>query len=189
VKVLGILGSPCTTGNTAALLDAALEGASEAGAEVERLNIIDLNIRGCDACGACDSSGTCQMTGDDMDIIYRRIREVDALVIASPIFFMSVSAQLKALIDRCQCFWVEKFVLKRDPYKGRRRPRGLLVSTAGSSKAIVFEAAIHVAKAFFIAIGYEYTGEVLLNETDNLSKSARDDALKKARKAGRFLVE
>ena len=189
MKVLGILGSPCTTGNTAALLDAVLEGASEAGAEVERLNITDLNIHGCDSCGKCESTGTCPMTGDDMDIIYRRIREVDALVIASPIFFMSVSAQLKALIDRCQCFWIERFVLKHDPYKGKRRPRGLLISTAGSSKAIVFESAIHVAKAFFIAIGYEYAGEVLLSETDNLTKPARLEALEKARMAGRALVE
>ncbi len=189
MKVLGVLGSPCTTGNAAALLDAVLKGASEAGAEIERLNITDLVVEGCDSCGTCDSTGSCQMTGDDMDLVYRKIREVDALVIASPIFFMSVSAQLKALIDRCQCFWVERFVLKRDPYMGRRRPRGLLISTAGSSKPIVFECAIHVAKAFFIAIGYDYGGEVLLGETDNLSKSSLDAALKRAREAGIALVK
>ena len=188
MKVLGILGSPCTDGNTAALLDAVLEGASKAGAEVERLNITDLNISACDSCGSCDSTGECEVKGDDMALIYRKIREVDALVIASPVFFMSVSAQLKALIDRCQCFWIEKFVLKHDPYKGRRRPRGLLVATAGSAKPIVFESAIHVAKAFFIAIGYEYSGEVLLGETDRLSTSARQAALAKASAAGDSLV-
>jgi multimeric flavodoxin WrbA len=188
VKVLGILGSPCTDGNTAALLDAVLEGASKAGAEVERLNITDLSIEACDSCGSCDSTGECQVKGDDMDMIYRKIREVDALVIASPVFFMSVTAQLKALIDRCQCFWIEKFVLERDPYKGRRRPLGLLVATAGSGKAIVFESAIHVAKAFFIAISYDYSGEVLLGETDRLSKSAREEAISKARAAGKSLV-
>ncbi len=189
MKVLGILGSPCKDGNTAALLDAVLEGAREAGADVERLNVTDLRIEPCDSCGACDSSGVCEMKGDDMDLIYRKIREVDGLVIASPIFFMSVSAQLKALIDRCQCFWVERFVLERDPYEGRRRPRGVLVSTAGSSRPIVFEPAIHVAKAFFIAIGYDYAGEVLLGETDHLSKQARSAALVRAKKAGKALVE
>ena len=101
---------------------------------------------------------------------------------------MSVTAQLKALIDRCQCFWVEKFVLGRDPYKGRRRPRGLLIATAGSSKPIVFDSAIHVAKAFFIAIDYAYQGEILLGDTDNLTKSALDAALAKARAAGKSLV-
>ncbi len=176
-------------GNTAALLDAVLEGAAEAGAEVERLNVAELDIRGCDACGACDSTGACQLMGDDMDRIYAKVREVDAIVIASPIFFMSVTAQLKALIDRCQCFWVEKYILERDPYRGRRRPRGLFVSTAGSAKAVVFEPAIHVAKAFFIALSYDYAGEVLLGDTDRLSKSARDAALAKARAAGRTLVQ
>jgi len=189
MKVLGILGSPCTSGNTAAILDAALKGAAEAGAEVERLDITDLNIGGCGSCGACNPSGICQMSDDDMGLIYKRIREVDGLVIASPIFFMGVTAQLKALIDRCQCFWVERFVMKRDPYEGRRRPKGLFVSTAGSSRPIVFEPAIHIAKAFFIAIGYEYAGEVLLGETDNLSSVAKSDALERARKAGRALVE
>jgi len=189
MRVLGILGSPCRDGNTAALLDAVLEGASQSGAEVERLNITDLDIEGCDSCGACDSTGVCEIKGDDMDTIYRKIREVDALVIASPVFFMSVSAQLKALIDRCQCFWVEKFVLERDPYKRRRRPRGLFVATAGSSKPIVFESAVHVAKAFFIAISYDYAGEVLLGETDRLSKHSRDAALAKARTAGKVLVQ
>ena len=123
-----------------------------------------------------------------MGQIYRKIREADALVIASPIFFMSVTAQLKALIDRCQCFWIEKFVLKRDPYKGRRRPKGLFVSTAGSSKPIVFEPAIHVAKAFFIALSYEYAGEVLLKETDTLTEASRDAAITRAKIAGRALV-
>lgn len=187
-KVLGILGSPCKTGNAAALLDAVLEGASEAGAEVERLNITDMDIEGCDSCGACDSTAACEHIVDDMALIYRKIREVDAIVIASPIFFMSVSAQLKAMIDRCQCFWIERFVMKRDPYEGKMRPRGLFVSTAGSSKPIVFEPAIHVGKAFFAAIGYDYAGEVLLGETDNLSQELRNKALDKARKAGRALV-
>ncbi len=189
LKVLGILGSPCKDGNTAALLDAVLDGAASAGAEVERLNVTDLRIEGCDSCGSCDSSGSCELSDDDMAMIYRKIREVDALVLASPVFFMSVTAQLKAVIDRCQCFWIEKFVLDKDPYKGRRRPRGLFVATAGSSKAIVFESAIHVAKAFFIAISYEYTGEVLLGETDRLAKASRDAAIAKARKAGQSLVQ
>src|SRR4030042_960222 len=187
VKVRGILGSPCTDGNTAARLDAVLEGASKAGAEVERLNITDLRIEACDSCGSCDSTGECGAKDDDMVMIYRKIREVDALVIASPIFFMSVTAQLKALIDRCQCFWIEKFVLERDSYKGRRRPRGLFVATAGSAKPIVFQSAIHVAKAFFIAVSYDYSGEVLLGETDKLSKSALEAALTRARAAGKSL--
>ena len=188
-KVLGILGSPCADGTTAELLDAVLEGARRAGAETERLDIASLSIHPCLACRECDSGKGCAQHEDDMSIIYRRIREVDAIVLASPIFFMGVTAQLKAMIDRCQCFWIEKYVEKKRVYEGRRRPKGLFVSCAGSSKPVVFEPAIHVAKAFFAAIDYEYAGEVLLGNTDDKALEPRKAALETAIAAGRKICE
>lgn len=188
-KVLGILGSPCKDGNTAVLLDAVLDGARRAGASVERIDVSDLRIDACDGCRRCDVSGSCARPGDDMRMLYRKIREVDALILASPIFFMGVSAQLKTVIDRCQCFWIEKFVLGMKPYEGRSHPRGLFVSTAGSPKPEVFDPAIHCVKALFIALDYRYAGEILLPNTD-----AKDIAVKRkpillrARAAGRKLV-
>jgi len=188
-KVLGILGSPCTDGNTAVLLDAVLEGAHEAGARVERIDIGDLRIDPCDGCRKCDTTGMCARATDDMRMIYKKIREVDALVLASPIFFMGVSAQLKAMIDRCQCFWIERFVLNHRPYEGRRHPKGLFVSTAGSPKPEVFEPAIHCIKALFIALDYSYAGEVLLLNTDSPDTAERrKQVVKRARDAGRRLV-
>src|SRR5512137_2974595 len=137
-KVLGILGSPCTDGNTAELLDAVLEGARAKGAETERIDLARLNIHPCLECGGCESGISCTKTHDDMNSIYAKIRQVDAIVVASPIFFLGVTAQTKAMIDRCQCFWVERFVQKRRVYDGRRRPKGLFVSSAGGSKSVVF---------------------------------------------------
>jgi len=188
-KVLGILGSPCTDGNTAVLLDAVLEGAREAGAQVERIDVGNLRIDPCDGCRKCDTTGTCAHTTDDMRVIYKKIREVDALVLASPIFFMGVSAQLKAMIDRCQCFWIERFVLDRRPYEGRRHPRGLFVSTAGSPKPEVFNPAIHCVKALFIALDYSYAGEILLANTDapDIAEKRRP-IVQRAREAGKKLV-
>jgi multimeric flavodoxin WrbA len=190
MKVLGILGSPCTDGNTAVLLDAVLDGAREAGAQVERIDIGDLRIESCDGCRKCDTSGLCALKGDDMRAIYRKIREVDALVVASPIFFMGVSAQLKALIDRCQCFWIERFVLGRRPYEGKRHPKGMFVSTAGSPKADVFKPAIHCVKALFIALDYSYAGEILLPHTDapDIAEKRRP-IVQRAREAGKMLVK
>jgi len=189
-KVLGIHGSPCLDGNTAELLEAVLEGARTAGASTERMDIARMSISPCRECRACDSDMTCVQQHDDMNVIYARIREVDAIVLASPIFFMSVTAQTKAVIDRCQCFWVERFVMKKRAYEGRRRPKGLFVSCAGGPKAIVFEPAIHVAKAFFSAIDYEYAGEVLLSHTDSPELGDRKPAvLQRAREAGRTLVQ
>jgi multimeric flavodoxin WrbA len=189
-KVLGILGSPCVKGNTSELLDAVLEGARSGGAEVTRIDLSSMSIRPCLECGGCDSGASCVHAVDDMKRIYGLIREMDAIVIASPIFFMGVTAQTKAMIDRCQCFWVERFVLKKRAYEGRRRPKGLFVSTAGGPKEKVFEPAIHVVKAFFSAIDYEYAGEILLGNTDSADIQERKKAaIATARKAGRSIIK
>ena len=190
MKVLGILGSPCLSGNTSDLLDAALEGAREAGAHVERFDLARMKINACMECGGCDTGASCVQARDDMLLIYEKIRSVDAMILASPIFFMGVTAQTKAMIDRCQCFWVERFVMRKRAYEGRRRPKGLFVSCAGGPKEMVFEPAIHVVKAFFSAIDYEYSGEVLLGHTDDSAIAARkNEAIQKAKSAGKALCK
>ncbi len=190
LKVLGILGSPCKDGNTASLLDAVLNGAREAGAEAERLDLVDLVVNPCMECRECDSGKGCRLHDDDMTAIYRKIREVDAIVMASPIFFMGVTAQMKAMIDRCQCFWIERYIDHRRVYDGKRRPKGLFVSCAGSPKPQIFEPAIHVVRAFFAAIDYEYVGEVVLGHTDDPKLGLRSGAiLETARATGRRICE
>lgn len=188
-RVLGVLGSPRLEGNTADLLEAVLGGARDAGAEVERLDIARLKIDPCIECRSCDDKAECVVKTDDMNEIYSRIRSVDAIVLASPIFFMGVTAQTKAMIDRCQSYWVERFVMKRRAYEGRARPRGLFVACAGSPKEIVFEPARHTVRAFFAAIDYEYAGEVLLGFTDDHELAPRKaTALEEARSAGEELA-
>jgi len=190
IKVLGILGSPCLDGNTAQLLDAVLDGARSSGADVERLDLARMKVNACLECRECDSGSGCVQKADDMARIYRAVREVDAIAVASPIFFMGITSQAKAMIDRCQCFWIEKYVNNIRFYDGRRRPKGLFVSCAGSDKPIVFEPAKHVVKAFFAAIDYEYIGEVLLPHTDGSDIGDRKkEALEQARVAGARLCE
>ena len=187
--VLGILGSPRLEGNTADLLDAVLEGANSSSAEVERLDLARMRIDPCIECRRCDVDAECAVTTDDMQEIYARIRKVDAIVLASPIFFMGVTAQTKAMIDRCQSYWVERFVMKKRAYEGRARPRGLFVACAGSPREIVFEPARHIVRAFFAAIDYEYAGEVLLGFTDDPELAPRKaEAVDRARAAGMELV-
>lgn len=182
------MGSPCIDGNASLLLDAVLDGAKSMGAEVERFNVTEMEINPCDGCGECDSAAECHRFRDDMTKIYARIRQVDALVLSSPIYFMSVSAQLKALIDRCQCFWAERYIIGRRVYEGRRRPKGFFTACAGSSKPLVFEPSLHTVRSFFQALDYDYAGEVLLGNTDAPQvESLRTSALKRAYDAGRDL--
>ncbi len=99
MKVLGILGSPRSPGNTEALLEKALEGARQEGAEGELFRLGGKEIRPCDSCGSCHRTGRCHID-DDMQPLYDLMAEADGIVFATPVFFYGMTAQMKAVIDR-----------------------------------------------------------------------------------------
>jgi multimeric flavodoxin WrbA len=107
MKVLGLAGSPRRGGNSETLLDRALAGAQDAGAEVEKVVVHRLKMSGCRHCDGCLETGIC-VVKDDMQSLYPKLRAMDAFAVASPMFFMAVTSQLKAVFDRCQCLWVAK---------------------------------------------------------------------------------
>jgi multimeric flavodoxin WrbA len=101
-RVVGIVGSPRKGMNTDTLVIKALEGAQSTGAETARIYLNDLEIRPCQACDRPPAIGYC-FYEDGMETIYEILETVDALVIGSPAYYGSVSAQLKLLIDRSNC--------------------------------------------------------------------------------------
>jgi multimeric flavodoxin WrbA len=123
--IVGLQGSPRDQGNTAMLLAAAVQGAAEAGANVVSFHLNDMNIRPCQGCGGCYETGRCVMR-DDMDLIYDALEKMDAVIVASPVYFGGVTAQLKAVIDRSQPFWARKYVTKK-PVADDNRKRDLLL--------------------------------------------------------------
>lgn len=99
MKVLGLVCSPRKEGNTEILVSQALASAKESGAETELLHVADMNIAPCDACGACAAEGVC-VVQDDMQTVYEKLDEADGLIFGTPVYFLNVSAQAKAVIDR-----------------------------------------------------------------------------------------
>lgn len=102
MKVLGIVCSPRRGGDTEILVTHALESAEEAGAETDLMLVADLDIAPCDACGACLTDGTCQVE-DDMQLVYDKLEQADGVIFGTPVYFLNVSAQAKAIIDRTYC--------------------------------------------------------------------------------------
>ncbi len=99
-SVLIVKGSPRTNGNSAALADQVYTGAKQAGAEVEAINIAGMDIRPCDACDVCaESHGGC-IVGDDMQALYPKLTHADVIVLAFPIYWFTINAQMKLFIDR-----------------------------------------------------------------------------------------
>ncbi len=131
MNVLALEGSPRNGANSSILLDWIIEGVHQSGGESVRLRTSELSIAPCTACGSCYKSGEC-IIRDDMKTVLNRILECQHLIIATPVFFCHVPAQLKALIDRLQPLWARKFLLNRP----MERPQGgkMLVASVGGSK-------------------------------------------------------
>jgi multimeric flavodoxin WrbA len=100
-KIVIVIGSPRENGNSTILAEQVASGARISGAEVEVFNLHKLAISPCNACDACrkENSGGCTIN-DDMQMLYPKLKAADAIVIASPVYWFSVSAQTKLFIDR-----------------------------------------------------------------------------------------
>lgn len=105
-KVLILSGSPRKNGNSDILCDEFARGAAEAGHEVEKIRIAEKKIGYCHACYACRGTGVCAIK-DDMAEIMQKMIDCDVMVLASPVYFYSIDAQLKAVIDRSVARWTE----------------------------------------------------------------------------------
>lgn len=106
-KVLILSGSPRKNGNSDLLCDEFMRGALESGNEVEKIRITEKKVSPCSACYYCRDHGGVCVHKDDMADILQKMVDADVLVLASPVYFYSVNAQLKAVIDRTVARWLE----------------------------------------------------------------------------------
>ena len=188
MKIVAFLGSPRKNGNSELLLNEAVKGAGAAGSDVRIFDLNLLKLTPCQNCGGCDTTGTC-VVDDDMAEIYKEIRSADRLILASPIFFFGLSAQSKTMIDRCQCFWCEKYLLKRPLPEGKYGRKGLLLLVGGMKKEIGVECSGATAKAFFRTISVqEHTTLSFLGIDAKGAVLAHPTALRDAFEAGKALA-
>ncbi|MDA8169112.1 MAG: flavodoxin family protein [Nitrospiraceae bacterium] len=189
MKTAVFFGSPRRGGNTELLVNEALKGAQELGARVEFFNLNTMRIKGCQECGDCTETGVCAIR-DDMQEIFSAIRECERFILASPVFFHNVSAQAKAMIDRCQAIWCEKYLRKKKIPEGPYGRRGLFIAVGGMKNEDGLKCASFTAKSFFRTIsvpvhrdlgfmGVDAKGEIL----------QRPGALRAAYEAGLELLK
>ena len=183
--VLGISGSPRIGGNTETLLDKALLGASAQGAEVEKVILNKLKMCPCQECETVKDDGTCKIE-DDFQALFGKIKKADALILASPIFFGSLSAQAKILIDRFQCYWRYKYVLKKTVPKTPKT--GGLILVEASKRDEFPDNAKSIVKNFFATANAKYKNELFVKGIDSKGDIRKHpDALNKAFEFGKSL--
>ncbi len=189
MKVLGIAGSPRRGGNTDLLLAELMRGAAGKGAEVKTIVLNNLQITPCQHCDACLKEGNCRIK-DDMQDIYQELDQSDRIVIASPVQFMGLTVPLKAMIDRCQCLWARKYVLKIPPLPQDKQRKGFFISVGGTKLKDLFEPSLVTVRTWFRILDIDYAGDLLFPGIDEKGAITKHPtALHQAFLAGQKLVE
>jgi multimeric flavodoxin WrbA len=188
LNVVAFHGSPRAGGNTDILLSEALKAVDPSKNNIQLFRLNQMDIKPCQNCSGCDETGICVIQ-DAMGEIYDAIRKADRIILASPIFFFSLSSQTKIMIDRCQAFWCEKYLLKRSLKPGPHGRKGLLLLVGGMKSDVGAKCGDATAKAFFRSISVQQHETLSFLSVD--AKGAINDhptALKQGFEAGLRLM-
>ena len=166
MKIMAIYGSPRREGNTSLLLKQAVAGARQAGAEVEEVVLRDLRMSPCLELYGCKKDGRC-IIRDDFQRVYDQLLACQALMLASPIFFYTVSAHTKILMDRCQSLWVKKYWIDQVPFgQGEIKRKGLFISAGATGGKRLFDGTLLSIRYFFDVLDMELWHALLYRRLD-----------------------
>ena len=187
-NVLGISTSPRKKGNSDLLLREALTGAETAGARIEYVRLADYKVGPCIECNACYKTGECAVK-DDYQQLLEKILKADGLIFATPIFFMGVCAQAKNLIDRGQCLWARKYILKKEVVPSEQDRRAMVIAVGGSKSKKQFECVRLTMVSYFDSLELGYVSNLFVGQVDFLGEITKHpSAIKEARRLGSELV-
>ena len=189
MKILGISSSPRENSNSDLLLRRVLAGASSVEAAAEYLRLRNLNISPCRACGNCYATGECAVQ-DDFQMVLPKMLEAQRIVFATPVYFMSVCSQAKILIDRCQCLWARKYLLKQpvNPTKSGHR-LAMVIATGGKKGKKMFESIALTMKYYFDALDMDYFANLFVSNVEEAGKIGDNtEAIEQAFRLGVELV-
>ena len=187
---MAIYGSPRRKGNTATLLKEAIRGARESGAVVEEVVLRDQKISPCLEIYGCKETGECAIK-DDFQKVRDLILDAQGLILASPIFFYSVSAHTKILMDRFQSLWVKKYWIDKTPKNQKNFQRkGLFISVGATKGKKLFDGSLLSMRYFFDILDMELWKALLYRQLDFEGDVLKHpEYLQEAYEAGRGIAE
>lgn len=176
-KIVIVSSSPRLGGNSDLLCDAVAEGAKAAGKEVVKLNTALLHVEPCHGCDYCMEHGGVCIMEDDMGLILKELETAEAVVLATPVYFFSVAAQLKAVIDRCYAGY------KRLGFK-----KLALIATSANGKPDAMDGCVATYKGFLRCFpGAEDGGQILATGVWKKGDVEGKEYIEQARELGRNL--
>lgn len=189
-RIVALYGSPRRQGNTATLLKQAVAGARDAGAQVEEFVLRDLRLSACLEIYSCRQDGECRIR-DDFQKVRDQVLASAGLMLASPIFYYTVSAHTKILMDRFHSLWVKKYWVdaQRNPAPGARR-KGLFISAGATRGRRLFDGTLLSVRYFFDTLDMDLWKALLYRGLEHEGEAqAHSDYLNETYRAGRDLTE
>jgi multimeric flavodoxin WrbA len=166
MDIVAVYGSPRRKGNTATLLDHAVRGAEDAGTQVEKIVLRDCKMSPCLEIYGCKKTGRCVIKDDFQDVM-DKLLSCKGIMLASPIFFYSVSAHTKILMDRCQSLWVKKYWVDQIPYrKTNLNRKGLFISAGATKGKKLFDGTLLTVRYFFEVLDIDLWKSLLYRQLD-----------------------
>lgn len=182
MKATILKGCTRRNGKTDMLLKKFIEGLEDSNCEIDIVDTVKNKVTPCTGCLACEKTGNC-VINDDMQEIYKKIEASDIVVLASPIYFASVTAQLKAAIDRCQTLYSRRYILKQNTEVTRK---GYVVFTAGLTNPKEITAMEVLSKFFMLSCNSTLEEMIYAMNTDR--EEISEDKLKEAYEIGKRAI-
>jgi len=183
MKVLGIMGSPRIGGNSDILLDQALAGAKEAGAQVEKIVLDKKKISGCKDCKKCNETAQCVIK-DDMPAIHQKILEADAVIHSCPVYFWSMASQMKTYLDRWCAFFDVNWRWHKVHYPKMKGKRIGLITVCGDPDVHTADPIVHSFKSTAEMTKLNWLGAVMASASDRGEIAGNETAKKQAYELG-----
>lgn len=177
MRIFVITGSPHKHGTSDLLASEFIRGAREAGHEVERIDAAFAHILPCTGCYHCSADGVC-VHKDDMPGVLRTLLDSDMVVLATPLYYFGMSAQMKTLIDRFNAV---------NSQIQAKRLRAVLLATSWDAKDWTMEALVHHYQTLCRYLNWQDAGMVLGEGCGNLSMAEQTDFPQQAYQLGRSL--
>lgn len=169
IEVLIINASPRKNKNCFFISNIISSKLKERNISYEVFNIYDMNIEYCNACGFCEKTGYCRIK-DEMTPMYEIFNKSKGTIVVSPVYFDSVTAKLKTLVDRTQAFYASKYILKKPSIDRSKKRIGMYIAVGGANPYDTqFKGGQIVMDFFFKSINTKLMYNLYLNNTDDLA--------------------
>jgi multimeric flavodoxin WrbA len=187
MRVLGVLGSPRMGGNSDILLEEALKGARDGGAEMEKIVLCQKKVAGCLDCQKCNETGLCVIQ-DDMPEIHKKILEAEAVIHSVPVYFWAMTAQMKAYLDRWCAFFDEEWKWHKHYYPKLNRKKIGLITVCGDADVHTADPIVHSFRTTCQFTKLNFIGTVMASASGKGEIAGDERAMKEAYELGQKAV-